>query len=586
MRRMYKRLAATFLVSAILYVVVFGVSLYGRGRAENGRYLDQLLLSVEMNLEHASGDYEEEMEYQKTECIRRARMAEYIIASDVGMIDRNGLELLKELMEVKAISLIDSFGTVFLSTDVTLEGTGEEAGLMGELEEKAEREAAEEEGEAEQEETEAAPAAVRMDQPDFRKGPQYLYAAAGSESDRFAAVRVDADLSQSGLKSGRELVGTILKQATTEYGTSIIAVGKERGKIFGITENNSQSIRIGNAEEGSELLGYLEELPKEKSLVIYINGDYQSAVIRDMEGMYLVAFSGLDRVVGDVMLTFCLGLAVIAAVSILTVLMVRSHLKKYLFRHFEDIREGIYGIIRGERVPGEEDGGIPELKPLAEMIYRLEREYVEKLQGMNQMETKLTEARTEAEYDRLTGLYNRNGFERRAEAFLGSRTRTGGALLLMDLDNFKKVNDCEGHPEGDRVLRIFAGCLCAVFRQEDIAGRIGGDEFAVFLCNPVTCGILEEKSASLREKVRCALGTYFEKYHLSVSIGAVPVDARGEEYRKLYRCADTALYIAKYRGKDQFYFNEKMIDCMKRECTGCRDDCPRSRIISGGKKEN
>lgn len=157
---------------------------------------------------------------------------------------------------------------------------------------------------------------------------------------------------------------------------------------------------------------------------------------------------------------------------------------------------------------------------------------------------------------------------------------------MMDLDNFKKVNDCEGHPEGDRVLRIFAKCLCAVFRKEDVIGRIGGDEFAVLLSNEVPREILEEKSVSLREETRCALASYFEKYQVSVSIGAVPVDSREDEYRKLYRCADTALYIAKYLGKDQFYFNEKMIDCMRRECIGCRADCPRSRIISSGKRTN
>ena len=573
MKRMYKRLAVTFLFSAVLYVLIFGVSLYARGKAENGRYLDQLMISVEINLEHASEDYKEQMEFQKTECIRRARAACYIAENDARMMERESLEILKELMNVKDISLIDPSGTIFLSTSRSLEGSREDPDMMRKLEQ-----------EAQTEDAEMIPAAVRMDQPDMRKAPGYLYAAAGSGSDRFAAVRVDADLSLSGLTSGKELVGTILKQATTEYGTGIFAAGKESGRIFGITENNSQSIRVENAEEGEELLGYLEKLPKEKPLVLYINGAFQSAVVRDMEGMYLVAFSGLDRVVGDVILTFWLGLAVIGAISILTVLMVRYYLKKYLSSHFEEIREGIYGIIRGERDPREEDSEIPELKPLAEMISRLEWEYVEKMHGMDRMETQLTKARTEAEYDRLTGLYNRAGFEHRTESYLRNGVRTGGALLLMDLDNFKKVNDCEGHPEGDRVLRIFARCLCKVFRKEDVIGRIGGDEFAVLLCNNVPREILEEKSASLREEIRCALETYYEKYHVSASIGAVPVDSRDTEYRKLYRCADTALYIAKYRGKDQFYYNEKMIDCMRRECIGCRADCPRSRIINSGKR--
>ena len=238
MKKMYKRLAATFLFSAILTALIFGVSLYARGKAENGRYLEQLLVSVENNLEHASEDYTEQMEYQKTECMRRARAAGYIVANDERIIDRNRWGILKELMDVKAISLIDSSGTIFLSTNQNLEGGREDQDVMRELEKTAE--------------TELTPAAVRMDQPDFQSAPEYLYTAVGSESDRIAAVRVDADLSQSGMTSGKELVGTILKQATTEYATGIFAVGKERGSIFGITENNSQNIRVENVEEGTE----------------------------------------------------------------------------------------------------------------------------------------------------------------------------------------------------------------------------------------------------------------------------------------------------------------------------------------------
>ena len=68
----------------------------------------------------------------------------------------------------------------------------------------------------------------------------------------------------------------------------------------------------------------------------------------------------------------------------------------------------------------------------------------------------MNKVRMEAEHDRLTGLYNRNGFERRAEEFL-EKERPGGALLLLDLDNFKQINDREGHPEGDRCSRSLHG---------------------------------------------------------------------------------------------------------------------------------
>lgn len=562
MKRLYKRLAATFLFSALLSVVIFAVSLYWRGIKENGRSLDQLLVSVESNFERANREYNEKIEHLREDYLSRVRAVEYIVSHDGQMIDRSGLEILKSLMETGDISLIDSSGRIFLSTSETLQDSQEESSVLEALEQAPEGEKI----------------AVRIDQADFRKHPEYFYAVSGSESEQFSAVRVDADLSRAGLVSGKELVGSILRQATTEYETSIFAVGKERGKVFGITENNSQKISIRNVKEGEEMLDYLSGIPKERPVLLYVNGAWQSAVVRDLEEMYLVAFTGMDRIAGNVLLSFWLGLAVIGTVSVLTVLIVRHHLKKYLFRHFEQIREGIYGVIRGERDLKEDDSEIPELKPLMEMIFQLEQQYVEKSRGIDRMENQLSEARTEAEYDRLTGLYNRNGFERRAAEFL-RQDHPRGVLILLDLDNFKQINDCEGHPEGDRVLRRFAGCLSGTFRQGDVTGRIGGDEFVVLIPNSMQRGILEEKFVILLEEIRRALGEWYEKYRVSASIGAVLVDGTVRDYKKLYRCADTALYISKYLGKDCFYINEKMIDCMRRECIGCRTDCPRSSIL-------
>ena len=562
MKRLYKRLAATFLFSALLSVVIFAVSLYWRGIKENGRSLDQLLVSVESNFERANREYNEKIEHLREDYLSRVRAVEYIVSQDGQMIDRSGLEILKSLMETGDISLIDSSGRIFLSTSETLQDSQEESSVLEALEQAPEGEKT----------------AVRIAQADFRKHPEYFYAVSGSESEQFSAVRVDADLSRAGLVSGKELVGSILRQATTEYETSIFAVGKERGKVFGITENNSQKISIRNVKEGEEMLDYLSGIPKERPVLLYVNGAWQSAVVRDLEEMYLVAFTGMDRIAGNVLLSFWLGLAVIGTVSVLTVLIVRHHLKKYLFCHFEQIREGIYGVIRGERDLKEDDSEIPELKPLMEMIFQLEQQYVEKSRGIDRMENQLSEARTEAEYDRLTGLYNRNGFERRAAEFL-RQDHPRGVLILLDLDNFKQINDCEGHPEGDRVLRRFAGCLSETFRQGDVTGRIGGDEFVVLIPNSMQRGILEEKFVILLEEIRRALGEWYEKYRVSASIGAVLVDGTVRDYKKLYRCADTALYISKYLGKDCFYINEKMIDCMRRECIGCRTDCPRSSIL-------
>lgn len=581
MKRLYRRLTFTFLLAEVLFLLLFAAGLYARAREENGRYLDQLLENVEYNIQQASAEYEEQIRYLKEEYITRAQTAAYILAESSREDVPAAMEALREIMDVGEISLIDDTGKIILSTDSSLQGSMEEQGLMEDL-----RSAAD-----------AEKTAVRFDPPEFSTEPGYLCTAAaarpewfGEKTDRqqtgeytgsqwFEAVRIDADMEKLGLISGKEMVGTILRQATTEERTGIFAVSKASGKIFGITENNSQEIRLGDMEEGGDLTVFLADLPEEKTVILPVNGEYKAAVLRSMDDMYLAAYTGLNRMAGDMMLSFWIGLAVISMVSILTVLTVRRHLQKYMFRYFDRIREEIYGVLSGEgRTLGESEG-IPELKPLFETIVRLEEEYTEKSRGMNHMEDQLTRARTEAEYDLLTGLYNRMGFERRAQLFL-DRENQGGMLILFDLDNFKRINDSEGHPAGDRALQMFAECLMRVFRREDVTGRIGGDEFAVFITNPVPREILEEKFRSILAEVRKDMKEYYEKYSVSVSIGAVSVEESCGNYDKLYRCADTALYIAKYLGKNQFYINDKKIDCMRRECIHCRADCPRSRIIS------
>ena len=191
-------------------------------------------------------------------------------------------------------------------------------------------------------------------------------------------VRIDADMSDLNLLSEKEMVGNILRQATTEKRTGIFAVSKTSGKIFGITENNSQEIRLEDVDEGREMLAYLSEIPEGENVIRQVNGEYRAMVLKSTEDMYLAAYTGLDRMLGDMALSFLIGLTVISLISILTVLIVRHYLQKYMFQYFERIRGDIHLVLSGEgRAEGASDE-IPELKPLFETIIRLEEGYTEK----------------------------------------------------------------------------------------------------------------------------------------------------------------------------------------------------------------
>ncbi len=167
---------------------------------------------------------------------------------------------------------------------------------------------------------------------------------------------------------------------------------------------------------------------------------------------------------------------------------------------------------------------------------------------VEQLRTKaeLRDATERAETDFLTGLKNRSGYEQDVIDHL--QKSQSGTMILMDMDNFKQVNDYAGHPEGDRVLKRVADCLERSFRGSDILARLGGDEFSVFIKEVLPKSVLEAKMERLMEELRRELEPY-QKYGLSVSAGVV-VQPLIRSYERIYQCTDKILYRAKEKGKD------------------------------------
>ncbi len=156
-----------------------------------------------------------------------------------------------------------------------------------------------------------------------------------------------------------------------------------------------------------------------------------------------------------------------------------------------------------------------------------------------------------AEYDKLTSIYNRATIERRVKEEL----KLGGssALMMIDLDNFKIINDTFGHQFGDQILQFVSSSICKVVTSKDLVGRIGGDEFIVFIKEVASEEALEE----IAGKIVAALQSGYEKegvtHRLSGSVGVAQAGAFGAvTYKELLACADFAMYSAKRRGKNKF----------------------------------
>lgn len=163
----------------------------------------------------------------------------------------------------------------------------------------------------------------------------------------------------------------------------------------------------------------------------------------------------------------------------------------------------------------------------------------------------LMQVNTLANKDSLTGIYNRTCFKNLLEEYLSEKG--DGAFFMMDLDNFKQINDRFGHQIGDQVLVKFAEVLLGL-GEETIPCRIGGDEFCLFCKNMATTKELEGVARRIAEEFQQKLSG--EKYTgiTSVSMGiARTLDAAGRDFEKLYSNADKALYVAKNRSKNTYY---------------------------------
>ena len=159
---------------------------------------------------------------------------------------------------------------------------------------------------------------------------------------------------------------------------------------------------------------------------------------------------------------------------------------------------------------------------------------------------------SKSQKDALTGLWNRNYTEKLADELL--KNGESGSLMMIDMDNFKAINDNYGHIAGDRTLKMFAETLESYCGKDDILCRIGGDEFVVFVRSVHSKNELSNLAGDIladlcRKLDECKFDT-----NSSVSIGIAQAPDDGTEFKDLYNAADKALYYVKQNGKNSFHF--------------------------------
>jgi len=161
-----------------------------------------------------------------------------------------------------------------------------------------------------------------------------------------------------------------------------------------------------------------------------------------------------------------------------------------------------------------------------------------------------------AHHDTLTGLANRLSLNLRLEQLLAQTRRAGGAaaVLFIDLDHFKKINDTHGHQTGDLLLVAVAQRLQELLREVDTIARLGGDEFIVVTSGTVT----PDEASNIAVRIVDALGAPYQlqgkTVHSGASVGVAMFPSDGDDGSTLMRHADTAMYAAKSQGRGNFQF--------------------------------
>ena len=164
------------------------------------------------------------------------------------------------------------------------------------------------------------------------------------------------------------------------------------------------------------------------------------------------------------------------------------------------------------------------------------------------------EIMNELQYDSLTGVYNKKTITEYAKKRIAEEKEKRIVIAILDVDNFKSVNDTFGHLYGDKVLARVGGRLKEIVGEDGAIGRIGGDEFMIVFNGLDDDQVLRGMLRAIRTQIKWEFAEDFENLSITCSIGASIFPVNGRDYEDLFKKADCCLYIAKEKGRDRYVF--------------------------------
>ncbi|MBP3387288.1 MAG: GGDEF domain-containing protein [Clostridia bacterium] len=211
-------------------------------------------------------------------------------------------------------------------------------------------------------------------------------------------------------------------------------------------------------------------------------------------------------------------------------------------------RDGSWVLNRGLRTTVD---GKTYLVGLFVVISKFKTIYDTQKTRLAEYEQKLTETTARASCDSLTMLYNTKTTRDLCEEYI-SHESGSFAMMIIDIDGFKKINDNYGHIVGDEVLVMMSSIFKRLFRNNDIVGRIGGDEFLVLMKDVEDIEIVKKKCAQIVDLVSEMASETIPKGEMSCSVGVVMAKTPHLIYDELFCIADKTMYSAKQNGGNRF----------------------------------
>jgi diguanylate cyclase (GGDEF)-like protein len=352
------------------------------------------------------------------------------------------------------------------------------------------------------------------------------------------AARLNLRGAEKGLRAFAPRGGQV--DLMTITGTMIASSGENSAELMKATLNSRSLDRLKSREgrvvtyenlNRAEVVGSLKRVPRAKwAVVSEIPADAAFLQIRRFRNITLLVVSAL-----------LLGVGLIA-----------SRLGLLIVQPLERLTKGAAEVAEGDLavdLPAA-TGEVGDLTAVFNhMVGRL-RQGRQELDAMNErLRRQNEELERLSTSDALTGLHNRRFLTQRLSEELVRSYRHKGtfAVLMADVDEFKKYNDAFGHPAGDEVLKKVAGILLSSTRSVDCTARYGGEEFAVLLTD--TTG---EVAAEVAERIRARVAAQeFPGRKITLSIGIAEFPEHGQTAEEVISCADEALYAAKRTGRNR-----------------------------------